>query len=65
MGNINTCLTRDKTGYTKYENRYVYCTTCPTKTKYNAIYIMAHCANKSFAFCSETCYGRWIVDETI
>ena len=59
MGN---CLTRDKYEYLQYEGRYIYCATCLAKIPFNDIYIMAHCANKSYVFCSRECYGFWIGD---
>ena len=59
MGN---CMARDKDDYIKYD-RYIYCETCLAKIKYEQIYVVAHCLNKTHIFCSDTCYGDWICDK--
>ena len=59
MGN---CMARDKEEFIKYD-RYIYCETCLAKIKYEQIYAVAHCLNKTHIFCSDTCYGHWICDK--
>ena len=59
---MGICFTRDKDECIKYE-RYIYCETCLAKIKYQQVYVVAHCLNKTHMFCSDTCYGRWIMNE--
>ena len=58
---MGICFTREKDMYLTYEGRYMYCETCLVKIPFNNIYIMVHCLNKSHAFCSRECYGKWVV----
>ena len=61
---MGLCLTRDKyEDYIKYDGRYVYCETCLEKIKFDDIYIMAHCLNKTHMFCSSACYSRWVYEK--
>ena len=46
---MGLCLTREKDDCVQYD-RYIYCSTCLAKIPYDRVYIMAHCANKSFVF---------------
>ena len=62
MGN---CVSRDKDDYLQYDHRYVYCEKCLTKIKYEQIYVMAHCFNKTHIFCCNDCYLAFIGDKNI
>ena len=59
---MGICFTREKDEFIKYE-RYIYCETCLAKIKYQQVYVVAHCLNKTQMFCSDTCYGHWICDK--
>ena len=59
---MGICFTREKDECIKYE-RYIYCETCLAKIKYQQVYVVAHCLNKTHMFCSDTCYGHWICDK--
>ena len=59
---MGICFTREKDEFIKYE-RYIYCETCLAKIKYQQVYVVAHCLNKTHMFCSDTCYGHWICDK--
>ena len=59
---MGICFTREKDEFIKYE-RYIYCETCLAKIKYQQVYVVAHCLNKTHMFCSDTCYGTWICDK--
>ena len=59
---MGICFTRDKDEFIKCE-RYIYCETCLAKIKYQQVYVVAHCLNKTHMFCSDTCYGHWICDK--
>ena len=59
---MGICFTREKEEFIKYE-RYIYCETCLAKIKYQQVYVVAHCLNKTHMFCSDACYGQWICDK--
>ena len=54
---------RNKEDYLQYEGRYVYCETCLVKVCLNEVYVMAHCLNKTYIFCSSECYGQWVYEK--
>ena len=55
-------MAREKEDYIKYD-RYIYCETCLAKIKYEQVYIVAHCLNKTHMFCCNECYIEWVYEK--
>ena len=59
---MGICFTREKDEFIKYE-RYIYCETCLAKIKYQQVYVVAHCLNKTHMFCCNECYVAWVYEK--